>query len=359
MELIFFKSAKEYESKMIGFYKSTPNFIDNKSSIFSLISNSKGAYYHNTIQEMIGVMSNNKIICQCVLIKHKNFDGLMVAFFETEKNATQAVSIMVEYAKKFAKRVGAKRLIIAIDGHCDYSIGFSVGEHKTVPLFGESRNHDYYHDFFSEGFNSVEFSRYYGDFKQIYDETHTVLGFVKKKAKDITLRTADFSKFKDEISIYTDLSNRIFKEHWYYYHRENNEDFEFFTKLKPFLSPHNLIFAQKDGVDIGFILAYPDFNELVPINCRINFFTLLKHKFLKHSISTMKVAEIAVLPEYRIKGTVLLLFAEACKQAMLNYPSTQRVVSGWVMNDNHESLKITKRFAPNIYGNYFVYEKEL
>jgi len=359
MDLFEFVSASEYEKSMLRHYRSAVNFINNKSGIFAIVCNPKGAFFRNTIQKMIGIKHRGEIVCQCVLIKHKHFDALMLAFFEAAENTGAAVSAMMEYAERFGRNVGAKRIIAAIDGHCNYSVGFSLGEPSSVPVFGESRNPSYYHSFFREGCKRVGFSCFSGDFERIYRDTHTASRRVCQKERGIALRTADFRKFDDEMAAYTQLNNQIFSGHWYYYLREHDEDLELFRATKPLLSPHNIIFAHKDGKDIGFILFYPDYNELVPIGGKANIATVLRHKLLRYPIHTIKVVEIAVLPEYQATGVIFLLFAEACKQIKTNYPRTKRIVSSWIMDDNHASQSVTKRFAPEIYGRYAAYEKEI
>jgi len=155
------------------------------------------------------------------------------------------------------------------------------------------------------------------------------------------------------------LSNEIFREHWYYFHREYDEDYELFRLMKPLLTPFSLIFAVKDGIDIGYILLYPDFNQLVAAGGEAGIRTFLKHKLLRGCPDVVKIAEIAVLPEYRATGAIVTLFAESCRQIRRRFPQMKRVVSSWIANENTDSLNITKRFAPDLHGSYAAYEKEI
>lgn len=365
MELFEFNSAVKYEKAMLSHYQSDPRFINNKSGIFHIVCNPAGAFYQNTVQKMIGVKSGNdgrrqnEILCQCVLIKHNQFDALTVAFFEAQENVGEAVRLMMDYAADYGRHMGAKRMIAALDGHCNYGIGFSRLDPHAAPLFGESRNPEYYNAYFENGYYKIGFSSFWGELDDISNQLNGIMQRIEERTTQIKTQCADFRQFPVHLRRYTDLSNQIFAKHWYYFHRTYNEDLELFKTMKPLLSPCNLIFAQKNGRDIGYSLFYPDFNELVPIGGEANAGTFLKHKLLHRPIHTVKIAEIGILPEYHSSAVVLTLFREVCRQVKRQYPHIKRVVSSWIMDENTASQNITRRFAPNLYGSYAAYEKEI
>jgi hypothetical protein len=359
MKLFEFKTTKEYEKAMLQSYQSDPYFLNNKSGIFHIVCNPKGAFYRNTIQKMIGVKSGSEILCQCVLIKHFAFDGLMMAFFEAKEEAWDAVHLMTKFAADFGRKYNLKRMVVAMDGHCNYSLGFSCGDSTAFPLFGESYNPDYYHAYFQKEFRTLGFSGFWRSFKKISAELEGIMSRIGKRMTDIQTRCSDMRDFRNEIRRYTDLSNQIFDGHWYYFHREYQEDWELFQSMKPLLAPCNLIFVQKGGKDIGYLLFYPDFNEMVSKGKEVGVGTFFRHKLLRQPIRTVKIVEIAVLSKYRSSGAIIALFAEACRQIKRNYPHVERVVSSWILDDNAPSKNITTRFAPHSYGSYCAYEKEI
>jgi len=359
MELFAFQNAAEYEKAMLQRYKTTPNFINNKSGVQKIVCDPKGAFFRNSAQKMIGVTSNSKVLCQCILIKHKNFNALTVAFFEAEENATDAVDMMMEYAAGFAKEVGAARLLIALDGHCNYSIGLSIGDYDRPPLFGENRNPDYYNAYFQNGYKKLGFSYYSGDFGDVSLKVQTLTERIGERMPNIETHCVNLRMFKKEMKRYTDLSNQVFGGHWYYYRREYDEDYELFNSMKPLLSSCNLIFAVKDGIDIGYAFLYPDFNQLISAGSEAGVWTYIRHKLLGEIPTVIKIVEIAVLPEHHSTGTILTLFAEGCRQIRRRYPQVNQLASSWIADDNLGSKNITKRFAPNLSGSYAVYEKEI
>ncbi|MCL2329988.1 MAG: N-acetyltransferase [Phycisphaerae bacterium] len=359
MELFTFNSVARFHRAMLSYYRHDPCFINNKSAILKIVCCKRGAFFNNTSQKMVGIREGREILCQCVLIKHKNFDALTLAFFEAKPGAQAAVELLKAHAEEYGKTVGAKRVVVSLDGHCDYGVGFSFGE-PLPPMFGESYTPSWYCDYFQgDGYREIGFSGYWGDFAKNSQNLSRVFQWMEDRLADLTVACADFRRFKSEIARYTDLSNRIFADHWYFFKREYREDWELFSTMKPLLGPCNLIFVQKDGTDIGFLLMYPDFNELVPVGRQVGIGTLLKYKLLKKPIRNMKITEIAVLPEYRNSGAILMLLVEASKQIRLHYPHVERVTSGWILDENYASQNITQRFTDQLHRHLKAYEKPI
>ncbi|MCL2632623.1 MAG: hypothetical protein FWD45_06025 [Coriobacteriia bacterium] len=354
MQLFEFRTSVEFEQSMRGFYRSDPLFKNNKSGTFRIVCNPRGAFYQNTAQRMIGVSDRGETLCQCVLIKRKAYDKVSVAFFEAKPNATDAVSLMMDAVAVFAKTYGANQLDIALDGHCSYGVGFAQGASQTPPLFGESYNPEYYNDFFYGDKNAVGFTSYTDSLANIAARLDRL-----KHSSEITVEPADFRNFNDSIRLYTALCNSIFSNHRFCFYREEAEDLELFSGMKPLLSPHNLLFAKKDNQTIGFLLMYPDFNELVPAGGGAGVGTFIQHKVLRRPINTMKIVQIGVLPEFQSGRAIVQLFAEAIRLTRLHNPSINNVVSSWILDENRRSMSMVSQLAPKIHRRFFAYEKEV
>ena len=360
MELFDFESAYEYEKSMLRFYTEDTFFKNNKSGTFRIVCNPRGVFYHNTIQRMIGVWDCGEILCQCVFIKHKAYDAVSVSFFEAKQNTSDAVDLMMNAAADFAFINNAKQLEISLDGHCDYGVGFAVCEQAAKPpLFGESYNPDYYHNFFSDGYTATCLTSYTDSFDSIEAKVKDYLPAMQRRGSDITITPADFHSFPDTMKRYTDLNNTIFIDHRYCFHREYAEDMELFSGMKILLSPSNLLFARKNGRDIGFLLMYPDFNELVPLKKGAGVNTYLRHKLLREPMRTMKIVQIGVLSEFKTGETILLLFAEGSRQIKRHYPYIDRITSSWILDENKASRSMVSRLVPGVHKRYVAYEKKV
>jgi hypothetical protein len=355
MEFVKFETARAFERAVLGFYKNDRLFKNNKSGILKLITDPRGEFFANSKILMAGASENGEILCVCAFICHKAHDAVSASFFEAREGAFAATEFIMEKGAAFAKECGRKRIEISLDGHCNYSVGFSVGP-ATSPIFGESYNPEFYGEFF-KGSLEIGFSAYTDSLENVEARLKPFAPALKKRGIDVI--EADFKDFKDSIRRYSDLSNAIFQDHRYYFYRDYREDFRLFSAMKLLLKPCCILFAQKNGRDIGFLLMYPDFNELVDIGKGAGISTFIRHKILKRPISVIKIPEIGVLPEYQSGGAILFLLFEALRLARINYPSATNIVSGWILNENRKSINLVSKLAPNIYKRFAAYEKEV
>lgn len=346
---------REYLDFMKKVYKDDKNFKDNKTGVINIVCNENRAFFKASLQEMVAVKENGQILCACVLIINKKAPKeLCVSFFEALPKCDEAVSMLLNYAEDFGRRNSCSKLVVALDGHVNYSVGF--GGNTGTPSFGESYSPLYYHKYF-ENYTKVKFVSFFDDAHLVKERIDEDIEKFKKQIDKISIEYADFGKgFYKTMKRYTDLNNRIFEGHRYYSYRDYDEDVDLFKDLRPLLKNHNLIFAKLKGEDIGFILWYPDYNELVPVGKGASIMTFVKYKIFGKRPETSKVMEIAVAQEYRQFGAVLALFDAAIKSTSKN---TKKILSSWILDENSKSKAITFRYSKQHYKEFFTYEKEI
>jgi len=345
----------EYLAFVRRVYKDDKNFKDNKSSVIKIVCNKNRAFFKASLQEMVAVKEEGKILCACVLILNKKAPReLCVSFFEALPECDKAVSVLLNYAEEFGRKNSCLKLVVGFDGHVNYSVGLSGN--TGVPSFGECYSHLYYHRYFKE-FSKVKFVSFFDTANHVRERINEDVSKFQKQMEKISIEYADFGRgFKRTMKRYTDLNNKIFEGHRYYCFRDYDEDEDLFRDMRPLLENRNLIFAKLKGEDVGFILWYPDYNELVPVGKGASIMTFIKYKLLCKRPETSKVMEIAVLPEYRQFGVVLSLFDAAIKATSKN---TKKILSSWILDENTKSKAITSRFAKQPYKEFFTYEKEI
>lgn len=59
---------------------------------------------------------------------------------------------------------------------------------------------------------------------------------------------------EEEAKVYTRINNDAFRDHLFYYERVEEEDLELFKDFKLLLK-ENLLFVEKDGVEVGFMFG--------------------------------------------------------------------------------------------------------
>lgn len=346
---------KEYLAFMRTVYKGDVNFKDNKTGIIQIVCQKNRPFFRATLQEIVCVKSDGIILCAGVLIINKRASGeIYMSFFEALPDCKKAVSALVNYAVSFGRKHACNKLVVALDGHVNYSVGF--GQDIESPTFGESYSPNYYHDYFAD-FTRVKFLSYYDSRQLVQERIERDLKLFEDNIEETTMEYADFGRgFAATMRRYTDLNNEIFAGHRYYSFRNYDEDVDLFRDMVPLLENNNLIFAKQDGKDIGFVLWYPDFNELVSVGKGASVRTYIMYKILKKRPKTAKVVEIGVLPEYRQKCAVLSLFATALQECSAD---TNKIISSWILDENTKSKAITRRYTSILNKEYFTYEKEI
>ena len=350
-------SKKEFLDFIKDLYKNDPFFKNNKKGIIDIVCNEKGEFYKNSKQKIVAVKKDSDILCQAVFIKHKNYNAVSVAFFEAVQNCRDAVELLIFEAERFAKNNNCKKIIIGLDGHCNNSLGFSIFN-DSFPSFGEAFTKPYYSDYFKD-LKPIKFVSFCDSKDNVSNAVFKDIKKIEQKMHGFNFEYADFNNFYKTMKEYTDLNNEIFADHNYYFYREYGEDLELFLSMKPLLKPENLIFAKKDGKNIGFILWYPDFNMLVRKGKGAGASTFLKYRLFKIYPKSAKVVEIGILKKYRNTGLILKLFHLAIEVVNKKYKNTNKIISSWIMDSNFQSKGVTRKYTQKPYKDFIIYEKEL
>lgn len=339
-----------------GLYRDEPGWVDNKSSLLRLLCRPGSAFYARSTQEMVRILAGRDVLCQAVLIKHHLAGEVSVAFFDARPDCREAVDLLMAHAGAFARRHGADRLVVGLEGHCNHLVGIPAQPHPPIS-FGEGYGKAYYHDYF-RAFRKVRLVSFRQDKAVIRGKVEEDAARILEKLPGVAFERPSFSRagFTRAMEVYTRLNNSIFAGHRYYYPRTVAEDLELFRSMKPLLRPENLIFAKKDGQVIGYILWYPDFNELVRPGGTAGVATLLKYKILRRIPATGKVVEIGLEKKYERTGIIALLFREALNAS---HKKCDKVISSWILEDNLSSGLAVRRYADQPYKEYFTYEKDL
>lgn len=331
-------STKEDIRRFLSFsahvYRDDPYYRDSMSDIIRMFLHGKTAYLNHADVFPFIIEDNSTIILRAAFIhdyKQKNI--LMVSFFEAAEKAQAAVDLMLSEGKTLARSKGLGRVVVGLDAHLNYGVGFLASHFDDVPCFGFGYTPRYYLDYF-KGLKEHTFISYLTPTKS-FDITREQKILDRIKNKGFTFRYADMKQLDREINIYTNLNNACFRDHLWWADRTFQEDRELLYPFRWFIRGENLILAEKAGEPVGFMLWYPDFNQLIPSGKTIGFTTLLKTKLAPfYKIDKIKIAEIGIKPEYQGTGVVLGLFEMLGDWAKDKYTYCE---AGWVEENNTKS----------------------
>ncbi len=302
------------------------------------------------------LVKENKIIMASFLAHaHRMADIFQIAFFESAEYSEEAFDMLLDYAKGIAKNKGAKQISASLNIHVNYGLGFLAQGYDKWQSFGTAHNEEFYNIYFiNAGFRQTDMVSFHKATKDIGRLFTNKLE--ERLNKSYKVRFANFKDLKNEIGIYTHINNKAFSNHPFYYERAEAEDLELFKDFKYLLKPENLLFVEKDGVPVGFMLWYPDYNQLMKPSESLGLQTVIKNKVLAKRIDTVKIVEIGVLPSNQEKGAILALLNKCYQLARDKY---EYLETGWILDENTKSYNLAFRWADEVHKRYKAYVLDL
>jgi ribosomal protein S18 acetylase RimI-like enzyme len=283
---------------------------------------------------------------------------VQLSFFEANPNLSHLLDLIrAEAASLFP---GKKKLLVGLNGHLNYGAGLLLNKFDEAPVFGLPYNHTYYHDYFTkcQRRTMVSYRFPLGPFYEYHAQLTK-----KKDFGPISVRKLNKRKLQRDVALYTQLNNACFQDHPYWSDRSVAEDFELFHPFRFFIKEENLLFAELNGEAVGFILWYPDFNQLLGNNRTLGVKELLKYR-LSNPINTFRLTEIAVKPGYRSSKITQALIYETI--SYLKKGSYRYGEGGFIFEENKRSITMSKRFLERATGSeleayrkFAVYECDL
>ena len=358
MKLI--KIDRKNKKQFIDFYEdkylNNPLKRNSMSALLKDLLNGKSEVCKMVDLEPVMVVESGKIIMISVLAyAHRLPEFLQIGFFEASKLDMDAFKLILKRANALAKEKGASKISGSLNIHVNYGLGFLDSDYDKKQSFGMPHNPEYYHDFFNyNNFVPIPMVSYKKDMNTI--ERLFSDSLIKKIENRYTVRGVNFKNLKKEAQIYTEINNKAFKEHLFYYERKTEEDLELFKDFQFLLKSENLLFVEKDGKPVGFMLWYPDFHQLMNSNETVGLKTVIKNKIHPNRIKTFKIVEMGVIPEEQNKGAILALFNHCFKLTKDKYESFQ---SGWVLEENFKSKNFGIKWSDGADKYYKAYIKDV
>jgi len=335
-------------------YKDDPNYIDYSTPILKEIFYRKTPFAQRLTQETYLIEEGGQCVGVTTFLIHDNYSEVVqIAFFEYAENLEIAKQV-VEMAKGFGYRTGATEIVVGMNGHVNYGLGLTL-EQGHRPTFGAMYTKPYYSEHFQQlGFEETRLI----SFEYPWENREFPLNdkWRERFHKRFTFRAMTRATYDQDLIYYTHLNNQCFGDHQFYFPRTAAEDQSLFKDLKFFMEEGSLIFAEKEGTPIGFLLWYPDWGELMVRGETLSPLTYLKKRLHKKRVKTFKLVEWAVLPEYRQKGIPVGLLA-ACFEYVKDKSFTKCKTS-WILEDNLNSSGFGFKWAKP-YESHGVYTLRL
>lgn len=347
------KDYQKYITFVKELYKNDMFYRDFITPVIQELGVGKSHFCMGLLYEAYLIEEDSKIIGGVIfIIPARDASVMQIGFLEYIRIENIAAFILRE-AKIWAKAHGAEKIVVGLNGHVNYGLGLSVSNSKC-PSFGSVYTKDYYAtDFETLGGKTTTLNNYTIPWnpKELPFSEH----LVEKIMKNYEFKIMTAKTFKEDMAIYTEINNACFAKHRFYYPRLKEEDLELFENLRFFLEKGSLVFILRDKVAIGFFLWYPDYTSIMKAGETLSVFTFIKTLLFRKKVTTFKLVEWGVLPEYKGKGLPFALLYYSFR--FVKNKAYSKCKTSWILDDNVDSNAFTKKFG-EVDETYKVFEFE-
>ncbi len=361
MKLTVAKSDKEKKDFLRfrrSIYGGSRRYIDDNYFMLCEIFSGKLHFTQGIKFYPVSVSSESgDMLCQALIVYAPQLpEYIQLCFFESLPHQEKAVKMLTDIAADYGRRLNCKKTVIGLNGHVNYGLGLLDSHFEERNSFSSPGNPMYYNEYFRKaGFNEVGLNSYVVNHYD--DRLERFSRALERIDKNYSFRYFDKKEFDRYSKIYTDLNNLCFSDHPFYYARDYEDDKEMLKELFLFMKEDSLIFAFKDEEPVGFIMWYPDFNELAARGESFGTKHFFKNVIAGKKIRTAKVMEYGVLEKYRGRGLPAALIYKAFN--LIKDQGYTRIETSWILEDNDDSNSFCRVSCDSLYKKYVVFEKSL
>ena len=350
IKVITSKQRREYINFIYKVYESDNSYRDLNLLFVKNFLWQKDSYAKRCAVHPFIIKDNDETKAVGTYIYSQDTQELKLSFLEFLPSAAKYLNELLTQGRIIAKDYGLSKIVIGINGHISYGLGILVGENKNFE-FNANYNPSYYTkeldklNLTTKKAFSYKYSLKTSIFrKDILDNIYSTYSF----------RTMDKRNFKKEILLFGELCDKVMQNTPYYSTKTKEEMYELIKQLKPILKNEDIIFALKDGKEVGFVFTHPDYCEFMN-NKKVNFVSVfIKSRFKQ----TKKVIYniIGVLPEFQNTALAFGLIHQTALKVCDGY---EDIVSSFVLEENEQSTRACRVFSQGIEREYNLYELEV
>lgn len=343
------KEKKEYIKFIYELYKNDKNFCDMNITFVKNFLYKKDTYAKKCEILPIFIKDKNEVKLECMYIIDSS-EEIKLSFVEFRKNSKKYLKELIKYSKIILKKYNKKKVIVGVNGQISYGLGILTKDYNREFEFNSNYNLDYYTKEMDEVFPIIKKA-----FSYKYKATNSLSLFDKNILDNVynnyEFRYFNKKNFKKDILIFGDLCHKALNGTPYYTKKTPKEMYELMKQIKFIMRKEDIIFAIKDGKEVGYVYTHPDYAELFD-KPKLNYIKFyLKYLFKKTHNVIYNV--IGVLPEHQLSGLAIALIHKSILVRQYKYPYG---VSSFILEDNIPSTKLCRKLSIGINKEYHLYE---
>lgn len=321
-------------------------------------------YEHSEVEAFLA-QRDGRPVGRIAAIRNRNHEAHQgepvgfFGFFETE-NDPELAGALLDTAAAWLRERGLKTMRGPTNFSTNDTAGLLIEGFDGPPMVMMAYNPPYYVELLeSYGFTPAKTLLAYVITEQEPPAYLVRAAGVVRRRTGIRVRPIRKSDFDRELKTIRRIYNEAWERNWGFVPMTDAE-FAFMAKeLKPIVDPNLALIAETpEGEPAGFVLALPDFNQvLIHMNGRLFPFGLLKALWYQRKIHQMRVVTLGVLEEFRGKGIDALLYLQIIRNGAAR--GVTLAEQSWVLEDNEKMRSPIERLGGRAYRRYRLYDVAL
>lgn len=368
IEINHVKSKKDWKDFLqlpFSIYKGNPYWVPPLlNEVKDSLDKEKNPFWEHAERELFLAKQNDKAVGRIVAIIDDNHNSFhqektgFFGFFECVKDYEVAKSLF-DLARNWCKERGMEIFRGPVNPSMNDECGFLLEGFDKPPTIMMPYTQAYY----------LEFARIYGlnKAKDLYALIKEGAGIPERIEKmiertrertGVKIRPFEMKKFERDAQFLKDIYNSAWEKNWGFVPMTDKEMDLAAKKLKQFIEPELVLFAEIDNKPIGVTVTVPDINQVLKkLNGRLGPIEILKFLYYKKKIDGVRSLIGGVIKEYRNTGIIALLYYETEKRAVkLGYKWCEL---GWNLEDNDLINRFDLAVGGKIYKKYRICEMKI
>lgn len=344
------KDKRKYLQFLYSVYKNDSEYCDMNVIFVKTFLYKKDDFTKRNKIIPIMIYDGDKPILESIFVIDES-NEIKLSFLEFCKNINyeKCFNKLKTFSRELLIKFDKEKVIIGINGQISYGLGILTGNYNRNFEFNSNYNPSYYTEELDKYFKIKK------AFSYEYDVNNSIK-FFNKELLDNNYKNFDFrlfnkKHFKEDMIIFGDLCHKSLKQTPYYAKKTAFEMYQLMKQTKLFFKNEDIIFAMKDGKEIGFIYTHPDYAQLFNKG-KLNYVLFyLRYLFKKPNRIIYNV--IGVLPEYQKSGIAMNLID---KSIQIRKKDFRYGSSSFILEDNKESTNLCRKMSIGINKEFHLYE---
>lgn len=181
---------------------------------------------------------------------------------------------------------------------------------------------------------------------------------VRRRLAGLEVRPVNIKDFKREVELVRQIYNRAWEDNWGFVPATAEEFEDVAKRLKALVEPRLVWIATVNGDPAGFLMALPNYNEVLKkMRGSTGPIALWKFFWGKRKIRGVRLMLFGICREYRQRGIDAVLMAESYNAALaLGYSEAE---FSWVLENNEMTNRAAAMWGAKVYKKYRIYQKDL